>query len=138
MIMGDIVPRRLIKGISTWALGLGLSATAVVPSVLPGEAQVTPQQVTDAITGAVNTLSAQISTLGGQIHGVTTDLQTVRTDLQNKVDALDGRLRIVEDRTRRPPPVQPPPAPPPRVVNIHRHCHYSRYWCPPPWWGPWW
>lgn len=26
---------------------------------------------------------------------------------------------------------------PARVVHIHRHYYYPRYWCPPPWWGPW-
>jgi hypothetical protein len=117
------MPRRLVKAIITWAVGLGLSAIATVPSAL-SQTQVTREDVDELLKGAVSTLSAQIRDAKG--------------DLQTKIDALDGRLRIVEDRRRRPPPLQPPPAPPPRVANMHGHYYYPRYWCPPPWWGPWW
>src|SRR5215831_15820989 len=72
------VPRQLIKAIASWAVGLGLSAIPILSTAL-AQQSVTPEQLTAALEGAVNTLSAEI-------RGARSDLQTQITRLQRRFD----------------------------------------------------
>lgn len=110
---GCILRNKLIAAGMLW---VGISAVAT-----SAFAQVTKEQLNEALNAAVNTLSAQI--------------QGVRGDLQTRVDTLEGRLDQ-HIRERHPRPTEGHPHPPStRVVHVHRH--YYQYWCPPPWWEPW-
>jgi hypothetical protein len=119
--------QRQTRAMITWAVGLGLSAIAMVPSAR--SQPVSTQDLDRAIERAVNTLSLQIREAKG--------------DLQKNIDAVNERLNrhIRDDHAHSQSETVRPPishSAPPRVVRIERHYYYQRYWCPPPWWGPWW
>lgn len=58
-------------------------------------------------------------------------------DIRSQVDKRLIELQLMPPATIVKPPARVGPTAP--VIHIHHHYHYyPQYWCPPPWWDPWW
>jgi hypothetical protein len=112
------MPGRVI---AAGILGLGISAVAMVPS------------------GMADEVGDQLKVLSTKIDNLTGAFQRLDDRLQKQDDRLlkvEEEIRQIKRRPDTTTTVQPISVQLPTRVVHHRH--YYRYWCPPPWWEPWW
>lgn len=121
----------LRKIVATGLLGFGVSGITLVHSAMSE----TLDEKIDALRALIQN---QTGALRGDIRDLDVKFQNQTAGLKGEINALDERLtKHIADGHR---PASNGGSPPAKiVVQIqNRHRYYPRYWCPPPWWEPWW
>jgi septal ring factor EnvC (AmiA/AmiB activator) len=106
----------LRKIIAAGLLGSGLSAVAMVPTAIAAQSE-------SEILEKIDLIRDMIVKQDDKLRKMEDDIK----DINKRINRLDTVTPVQVN------PVQHSA----RVVHIHRHYYYPRYWCPPPWWGPW-